>query len=90
MNFLMRRLQREGVMLDSAVTFRDERAVLTIADKIDDHVVIIMPPGTRPGPFWAVTEADARRMLAHDSDMKLHPCTPLPEPGAETAAEPVE
>lgn len=88
MNFLMRRLQREGVMLDSAVTFRDERVVLNIADKIDDHVVIIMPGNTRPGPFWAVTVDDARRMLAHDSDMKLHPCTPLPEPG--TSAEPVE
>lgn len=80
MNFVMRRLQREGVMLGGAVAFRDERAVLNVVDKIEGHVVIIMPPGVRPGPFWAVTIDDARRMIAHDSDMRLHPtCSPLPD-----------
>ena len=58
MNFLLRQLQRAGVMRHACIACADENLAVKIAQRIDGRAVMNMGAQTRPGPFWIVHEQD--------------------------------
>lgn len=63
-NMLLRRLRSQGIVLDGVVPFASNGLIVNILKRHPEHVVMEMPKGERPGPYWLVTEADAQRMEA--------------------------
>lgn len=62
MNFLLRQLQRAGVMTRACIACGDESLAVKIASRIDARAVMDMGEATRPGRYWVVHTADVEAL----------------------------
>lgn len=61
-NLLLRLLKERGVILDGVTPFGGANLIERMAQTFPGKVVMEMPNGTAPGPYWLVSAEDAKRM----------------------------